>query len=325
MTRPGRYGCEACAAEYPVVLGIPDFRVFPDPYLAREADWEKGRLLAERAATCDFRGLLEHYWALTPETPPELAQRYVRHDLVGVARGRQALHAAEQAAPDRVIGPGCDVVELGCRAGGLLVAAARCGARVVGIDVAFRWLIVARKRLEEERLAARLVCACAQFLPFREGVADVVVAGHVLEHTHDVPGLLREAHRALRAGGTFVASTCNRFSLAGEPHVRLLGVGFLPRRFMPAYVRRRRGVVYQHVRLVSPFELRRLARRSPFGGGRIRPPGLDPGELEGLGSRERRLARAYLALRNWRVSRALLCVLGPLLELVCVKARGAAA
>lgn len=44
-------------------------------------------------------------------------------------------------------------------------------------------------------------------LPFPDEVADVVVAGEVLEHVSDLPGVLAEACRVLRPGGTLVLDT----------------------------------------------------------------------------------------------------------------------
>jgi SAM-dependent methyltransferase len=44
-------------------------------------------------------------------------------------------------------------------------------------------------------------------LPFAEDAFDVVWAGEVLEHVADVVGLLAEARRVLRWGGTLLATT----------------------------------------------------------------------------------------------------------------------
>jgi len=318
---PEAYACARCG-RYPVVLGIPDFRVFPDPYIEMEEDRRKGARLAERSGATDFVGLLDFYWAMTPDTPKDLAARYVRNDSVGVARGRQMLRELQAELPGLVVGPGLRVLELGCRAGGFLVAAAERSATVAGVDVAFRWLVVARKQLEERGLEARLVCACAQALPFADGAFDLVTAGNVLEHTDDQGGLLRETHRALRPGGAFFAVTCNRFSLGPEPHVRVWGVGFLPRRFMSGYVRWARGVPYQHVRLASPFELKRMLACSAFGTSRLGLAALNAAEREGLPVHERLLLAAYERLRRSSLLRPLLLVFAPLPQLVCVRQEG---
>jgi SAM-dependent methyltransferase len=308
--------CASCGRTYPVALGIPDLRVSPDPYLEPEADRERGRALAEAGRDRDLAELLEHYWSFTDE-PAERVRRYVRHDLASEARGEAALRALESET-GQPIGAGAHVLDLGCRSGGLLLAAARRGASAAGVDVAFRWLVIADRRLEQQRLEASLVCACAQALPFPDQSFDAVVAGNVLEHTPDPEGLLREAGRVLRPGGALLAVTCNRFSLGPEPHVRLWGVGFLPRALMDPYVRLRSGRPYLHVRLLSVFELKRLAARS-FGRLRIRPADVSDAEQQGLPPGERLLLAAYRRLRRWPLARPLLLLLGPLLQLVCVR------
>ena len=55
------------------MLGIPDFRVFPGPYIDIEADHRKGRRIAESARDSDFRARVEYYWSITPEEPFEMA------------------------------------------------------------------------------------------------------------------------------------------------------------------------------------------------------------------------------------------------------------
>jgi SAM-dependent methyltransferase len=160
------------------------------------------------------------------------------------------------------------------------------------------------------------VCASAEYLPFADGTFDVVVANDVLEHCQDQPLLARETWRSLRPTGLLLLATQNRWSLRGEPHVRIWGVGFLPRRWMAAYVRLIRGVPYRLIRLVSPPELERLLRRAGFQHAHRLLPEIRPEELAGLPERERRLVDVYQALGRVPLLRQVLQFLGPVLEVV---------
>ena len=42
--------CAACDADYPIILGIPDFRIFPDPWIGIVEDREKATRLASLIA-----------------------------------------------------------------------------------------------------------------------------------------------------------------------------------------------------------------------------------------------------------------------------------
>src|SRR5205823_5562185 len=120
---------------------------------------------------------------------------------------------AHSAVKTKLKEPNARVLDLGTRTGGLLMAAAEHGHKTIGIDIAFRWLIIARKRLEEAGQSAQLVCCCAEFLPFRDRSFDVVLAENVLEHAAQQRQLIEETHRVLKPGGIFFATTWNRLAL----------------------------------------------------------------------------------------------------------------
>jgi SAM-dependent methyltransferase len=302
-----------------VILGIPDFRVFPDPYIDLGDDRKKALKIADQLHNMDFRGLLEHYWSITPHGSSKLVRRYIRYACTGVDRGRRTLETIEVEIPTKVFGPERCCLELGCGTGGFLVAATGRFDRIVGIDIAFRWLIVAKKRLEEAGGSAQLVCCCAEYLPFPGAFFDLVVAVDVLEHAPHQEQLIREAGRALRPGGVFYATTANRWSLAPEPNVRVWGVGWLPRQWMKPYVRFFRGIDYEHVRLLSFPELKRMARRAFFGSCRVGLPAFSAAEMKGLSAVERILAAAHNRIRTWPGFRSLLLACGPKLRLICRK------
>ena len=159
------YSCDPCRATYPVLAGIPDFRIFDDPYIDLEDDRSKAQRIAEEFDRRDFEGLIDFYWSITPHNHPHLVQRYVRHALTAVERGKEALRLLEGSIAHRVSGPDKRCLEVGCGTGGFVVASHERFGHVVGIDIAFRWLVVAKKRLEAAGVSAQLVCCCAEALP----------------------------------------------------------------------------------------------------------------------------------------------------------------
>jgi len=257
--RRGTFACAACIRAYPVLDGIPDFRVFPDPYLDVEEDRRRAARVLEAMDGHDLRGLLEYYWSLSDITPVALRRAFIRGALQGEAKARRLLRVLDEGTP-----PGSDpprsLLEVGSGTGALLVAAAGRAPRVVGVDIAMRWLHLSRRRFLDHGLPApTLVCACAERLPFPDGSFDVVVSAATLEMTRDPGQALAESARVLAPRGTALINTGNRFSLAREPHVQLWGVGFLPRPWQVAWVRWRRGVDFSKIRPLSLRELDRLA------------------------------------------------------------------
>jgi ubiquinone/menaquinone biosynthesis C-methylase UbiE len=312
---PPAYSCTACKQTYPIISGIADFRVWPDPYIGRADDWAKG-LRVWREANGRFAAMLETYWRLTPDVPATMAARFIRYALVGAARGHSRCKRVGRVR-GRVLGQTDILLDIGCGSGGLVVAASKQVRAVVGVDIAARWLVVARAQLEESGVRnALLVCACAEHLPFADGTFTVAVANDVLEHCQDQPQFLRELRRTLMQHGLLLLSTQNRWSLRGEPHVRLWGVGLLPRRWMARYVRWIRRVPYRLIRLVSYPELHLLLREAGFRSFRHLSPEVAPEELAGLASRERWLVTVYRALSQVPGLQAVLFLVGPVLEVV---------
>lgn len=148
------------------------------------------------------------------------SERYAEHHL---ARGRDFVFGGQERAElfrRYVGGPGRRVLDVGCRWGALTRAYLE-GNEVVGIDVDREALAEAAKLGIETQWAD-----ADEPLPFPDGSFDVVVCGELLEHIRDPAGLVAEARRVLRPGGTFVASVPNgfrlknrlRFLLGGSPH-----------------------------------------------------------------------------------------------------------
>jgi len=309
--------CRECRSRYPIVCGIPDFRTAPDPYIDLEADRQKARGLAERFEQLDLAGLVDHYFAITPEVPPKLAERY-RIGLLESGPDRVAgllaltdQHAGTQPRQTRVL-------ELACGSGPFLPALAERFDEIVGVDIALRWLVVARKRLIELGIGedVQLVCACAEALPFATDRFDLCIAANAIEHLRDAPLAMREVGRTLSPDGTAAFTTPNRFSPGPDPHVGIWGIGFLPHAWQDKLARRTRGAGLLLIRTRGYGELRRLLAQSGLTRSEFALPALAPANLAHQGVVGRTLGRLYNTLRSWPVARPLLLRLGPLFQIV---------
>jgi 2-polyprenyl-3-methyl-5-hydroxy-6-metoxy-1,4-benzoquinol methylase len=303
--------CAGCGREFQRVAGLPDLRLeYPDAYLSWEEDVAQARKLADAEADADFSGLLRLHWRMSGR-PEQLAERFVTSDLGAVPRSAEYLDAIDEqrGAP---LGPGDALLEVGCGSGSLAVAAAARGCRVAATDLSMRWVVLARKRLAEEGLdGMTLVCSSAEQPPFPPESFDVVVASDVVEHVSSQHDFVAASARVLRPGGLLFLATPNRFTLGLEPHVRLWGVGFLPRRLAERYVRaRRKSTHYESVRVRSALGLRKLLRGAGLEP-RIVPPAIPAATQELYGGLELRLVRRYNRLRRYAPVRAGLLAVGP--------------
>lgn len=317
LARRGRdhRDCPGCGRAYGGVLGIPELRLGEDPYIGNALDREIALQLADEFGRRDFRGLLERLYDLSPPLPKAQRDGQIRHILSAPGRASQWVDLLGESRSG--------VLDLGCGSGSFLVAARDLGlGGLAGVDVALRWLVVARKRLDEAGMGeVPLACANAEWLPWADDRFGGIVAGDVIEHVADQQETLRESIRVLRPGGRLVMATPNRFSLSPEPHVGLWGVGYLPRRWMVPYVRWRKGLEFRDVRTLGYSEWRRLLGLLPGTASAIQAPGLPGEDLAHFGPIKRALARAYNGLAASRWGQRGMLRVGPLYHIAVEKGR----
>lgn len=115
-----------------------------------------------------------------------------------------ALHWLAESRADLIPDPArrvLTVVDIGC--GGGLLAPHLDAHRHVGVDLSEPSLRVAASH------GVLPVRADAVALPLRDRVADVVVAGEVFEHVHDLPRVIEEIARVVSPGGVLIFDTIN--------------------------------------------------------------------------------------------------------------------
>jgi ubiquinone/menaquinone biosynthesis C-methylase UbiE/uncharacterized protein YbaR (Trm112 family) len=315
------YTCLSCANNYPVILDIPDFRVFPDPYIDFEDDHKKATYLAEQYNKLDFMGLVRLYWKITPEVSEDRAERFIKRTAALVEKGNECLSLMESVPERNNITAATSVLEIGCGTGGFLVAAKRKCDYVVGADIAFRWLVVARKRLQELKIDVPLVCCCAEYLPFPDARFDIILAEDVLEHVRCQESTLSECRRVMTHQGMLFLATPNRFSLTPEPHVRVWGVGFLPRKWMNAYVQWVKGISYENIKVLSYMELKKLLNKCQFTKHQILLPSISREEAQYFSPIQRMQLAVYNVVKKIPVLRLALYLVGPFFNVVVFSSR----
>jgi len=198
--------------------------------------------------------------------PSELRDKYVRFRLGNVARAHDRLMRVREvmALAGLTLDGRRVALDLGCGAGGMLVALAAIADEVWGVDIALANLVLARRLMHEHGLGnVHLVCCGSERLPFPGETFDFINANDVIEHLQDQRQGVSEAYRVLAKTGTFCFDSPNRLDIFGpEPHVNVRWVGFLPRRLQHPYVRLVKGVPYTGKRLLSLRELTHLLAKS---------------------------------------------------------------
>lgn len=108
--------------------------------------------------------------------------------------------------------PGGALLEVGCGLGTDLVALARRGLAVTGIDLAPSVAALARQHLRAYGLPGEVLAGNAEGLCFPDGSFDVVYSSGVLQHLPDIRRAVAEIHRVLRPGGLAVVIVYHRYS-----------------------------------------------------------------------------------------------------------------
>jgi len=297
--------------------GIADQRSsYPDPQLSRDEDARIARRLQELAPDRTLEALLDEHWRMIGKHP-ELAARFTAHEMTAAAKS-EPIVAAIDGARGSATGSGDRILEVGCGTAALAAAFAARGAEVVASDVSLRWLVFAQKRLSEAAAGdVELVACAAESLPFPDASFDVVAATDVIEHVEDPRRFVAESARVLRPGGLLFLATPNRYSLGLEPHVRLWGVGYLPRPLAESYVRAFRKTSYSHVRLLSAASLASLLREQGLDPEIVTPAVPDEALYSGA---ELTLVRAYNRIRTSPLARPVLRAVGPFFHVFARKA-----
>lgn len=255
---------------YPIVAGIPDLRAKLDADITVARERADARVLAEMLARAplDGDGLNEDVSLLAR------GGTLAEESGIGGAYGNSEEVLNDWQDLDRYVSAPRMVLDVGCRTGSLLEAAARRWPVCVGVDGSLRRLVLARHRLNQAGVRARLVCANADALPFADGLFDRVIAEWVLERSPRKERALREWNRTLSEQGRLWISTSNRWSVSRDPELGIPALSWLPMQLVDLWAKWH-GLTFPQRALVGTKRLRRLLEETGFSRVRLGKPVAD--------------------------------------------------
>jgi ubiquinone/menaquinone biosynthesis methyltransferase len=164
---------------------------------------------------------------------PEGKRRYARRLFATIA-GRYDLitvllsFGRDRAWKRRLVtmtgaGPETRALDLACGTGDLAFAVARRGARVIGLDVTFRMIQLARAKPQSTPRPAFLVGDMMD-LPFPAASFDLITTGYGIRNVPHIGPAIAEMHRVLRPGGLLLSLDFNR---PPNPLVRRVYLAYL--------------------------------------------------------------------------------------------------
>lgn len=301
--------CDSCGRRFPVLFGIPDLRLSPDRYLSLEEERAKAARLHAFAQTESFENTVDFYYSITDDVTVEDARRFARAIHASPVRAREILSSLERPGAQSAF------LDLGCGAGGMLAEASAHFPIVVGVDIALRWLVIARKRLDELGIDATLICADAENVPFAAQTFSHIVMDNVLDHVRSPRRATTCAASLASPGGQLFIAGWNKYWLGPHPSAGIWAAGIMPRRFRSAISLSKRQIdVLRQASFISPGEV-----RGWLSGG-LRVERIAPRNVPPEGGRDtgfRRLAVViYRALCRLAPARRFLVLFGPAFEIL---------
>ncbi len=307
--------CKDCAATYPVIAEIPDFRLGEAAWIDFADDRERALILEEIVDRDGLEAALVNVFRNSRKFSVEKSRFRSRQVFAGISKCEHHLDGWLSNLRRE------PVLEIGSGPGQLLAAAAARGMTIAGLDVSLEWLAFSKHWIRQLGAEPVLACGLAENLPIKTGSLQSVISMDVIEHVGDQHRYMTEIGRVLQPGGRFALVTPNRFSLSPEPHVGVWGVGYLPVKLQAPWVKLVSGQDYDYTRLLSKGEARRLVYRAIGIKAAIVFPQIPDEEIVLFSKYKAKLAGAYNRIVSARLFSPVMPFIGAFFQITGTKPR----
>jgi len=309
------YFCNYCDRVYPIIFGIPDFRLRSDRYFSIEEERAKAERIALKSEA-GFSSMLDYYYEITDDVPSELATRYKAYHHNSIAQAEHSLDSLTITSKDHFM-------DIGCGTGGALIGATEKTGHIVGVDIALRWLIICKQRLKEHGVKVTLVCADVEALPFPEHSFTKILVTDLLENVYSVDKTLDSLNGQLQTSGLLWLSGDNKYCVGPHPSSRLWAIGYFPSRIRSKIVKRLRGVdSLRFINLISPLKIIRQAKKIGLQASDLSPKIVRIEVSDQYPLIDLLLIKIYIAMTRIRLFRYILVLIGPAFEMILYKSPG---
>lgn len=170
------------------------------------------------------------------------------------------------------IKPKSKILDLGCGLGEALFALDEflgnnkiSGCQLIGTEINFKKLSSATKYRKQQRVTnLHLIVSDIRHLPFRNGIANVIICSQVLEHVSEKLKVLKELNRILiKKEGILFLSTSNKI-FPIETHLKLPLVHWLPKSIVLRFLSKTRKRIYEGVYHMPSMFVKRLLYECGF-------------------------------------------------------------